>query len=175
MALNTQHNPYHEVILQGDDAPEPQGTPIPPRQAAQQSTETAQPEVSQIDLHPGMACRTPQGHAVCITQILHADPDDAQEIANWKPQAEVGLLRNPRLTGPVYLSELTPIPVKVQEGDKVLLHVGDLGFPIYARVVQVDGEYAQFFSDRWNEARWGHTSHVLSISPRDVRRQPGAK
>jgi len=157
MTVHTTFNPYHVITLQGDDTPEAQGVPIPPRAASVPSSET-----STITLHPGMACRTPQGHAVRIMQILRADSI-----------AEVHLLRNPRINGEVHLRELTPIAVKVLAGDTVLLHIGDLGFPIQARVVGVDGDDAQFFSAKWNEALWGHTAHVLSISPRDFRRQTG--
>lgn len=118
-----------------------------------------QPDVSLTDLHPGMACRTPQGHTVRITSILRAES-----------QAEVHLLKNPRLSGPMNFNELTPIPVKVLKEDSVFLHIGDLGFPIQARVVEVSGEFALFFSTKWNEALWGHTAHVYSISPRGIRR-----
>jgi hypothetical protein len=116
---------------------------------------------SQITLHPGMACRTPHGHPVRIMQILHAESEPSV--------ADVHLLRNPRQNGELYLSELTPIPVKVMGTDQVLLHIGNLGMPIQARVVEVSGDYALFFSPNWNEALWGHTAHVLSIAPRGRR------
>jgi hypothetical protein len=108
----------------------------------------------------GMACRTPQGHTVRLTQVHMGET----------PYAVVYVINNPRIAGEMYLSELTPVVVPVAVGDEVVLHIGDRGLPVTANVLEIDGDWARVHLLSWNEIHWAHTAHVLSVKPRAARR-----
>lgn len=148
--------PYKFVVTLDGNEPEPQGVPIPPR-----GETTIEEAVETVEIAAGMACRTSRGHTVRVVKV---------HMGSKTPYALVYGLKDPRLTGPLYLDELAPIARPVIVGDAVRLHIGARAFPVDANVIAVEGDFACFELPEWGEAHWGHTAHILSVKPRRAAR-----